>query len=94
MTIHYLVQDYQNEMWSYNARGKAIDIKYVYHFLKLNEPHFKNIGSKMQMPQIATPDTDKFDISIPCPDNPEKSLAIQAEIVRILDTVTELTTEA
>ena len=34
-----------------------------------------------------------FQIPIPCPDNPEKSLAIQAEIVRILDTFTELTAE-
>jgi stalled ribosome alternative rescue factor ArfA len=39
----------------------------------------------MQMPQIATPDTDKFQIPIPYPNNPEKSLVIQAEIVRILD---------
>jgi len=35
----------------------------------------------------------KLSIPIPCPENPEKSLAIQAEIVRILDTFTELTTE-
>jgi len=32
-------------------------------------------------------------IPIPCPDNPKKSLEIQAEIVRILDGLTELTTE-
>ncbi|EPN4988323.1 MULTISPECIES: restriction endonuclease subunit S [Vibrio harveyi group] len=32
-------------------------------------------------------------IPIPCPDNPEKSLAIQAEIVRILDAFTAMTTE-
>ncbi len=32
-------------------------------------------------------------IPIPCPENPKKSLEIQAEIVRILDTFTELTTE-
>ena len=35
----------------------------------------------------------KLLIPIPCPENPEKSLAIQAEIVRILDTFTELTAE-
>ena len=34
-----------------------------------------------------------YQIPIPCPDNPKKSLEIQAEIVRILDTFTELTTE-
>ena len=84
---------HKNEMWSYHSSNKSVHIKYVYHFLKLNEPHFQKIGGKMQMPQIATPDTDKFEIPIPCPDNPEKSLAIQAEIVRILDTFTELTNE-
>ncbi|QSO22955.1 restriction endonuclease subunit S [Aeromonas caviae] len=45
------------------------------------------------MPQIATPDTDKFEIPIPCLDNPQKSLEIQSEIVRILDSFTELTAE-
>ncbi|MGF1276586.1 restriction endonuclease subunit S [Acetobacter pasteurianus] len=32
-------------------------------------------------------------IPIPCPDDPQKSLAIQGEIVRILDSFTELTAE-
>jgi type I restriction enzyme S subunit len=32
-------------------------------------------------------------IPIPCPENPDRSLAIQAEIVRILDTFTALTAE-
>jgi len=84
---------HKNEMWSYHTSRKAVNIKYAYYILKLNESHFQNIGSKMQMPQIATPDTDKFEIPIPCPDNPQKSLEIQAEIVRILDAFTELTAE-
>ena len=60
---------HKNEMWSYHSKNDTIHIKYVYHFLKLNEPYFQGIGSKMQMPQIATPDTDKFEIPIPCPEN-------------------------
>lgn len=32
-------------------------------------------------------------VPIPCPNNPEKSLAIQSEIVRILDKFTALTAE-
>src|SRR5690554_7098891 len=80
-------------MWSYYSDNNAIDIKFAYHFLKLNEPYFQSIGSRMQMPQIATPDTDNFQIPIPCPDNPEKSLEIQAEIVRILDAFTAMTAE-
>ncbi|EKO3608161.1 restriction endonuclease subunit S [Vibrio metschnikovii] len=35
----------------------------------------------------------KILVPIPCPDNPEKSLAIQAEIVRILDAFTAMTAE-
>ncbi len=69
---------HKNEMWSYYSDNKNIDIKFVYYFLKLNEQHFQNIGSKMQMPQIATPDTDKFKIPIP-------PLSQQARIVAILD---------
>ncbi|HRF21101.1 MAG TPA: restriction endonuclease subunit S, partial [Comamonas denitrificans] len=61
---------HKNEMWSYNANGKQLDIKFVYYFLKVHEPYFQNIGSKMQMPQISIPDTDNFRIPIPCPENP------------------------
>ncbi|EEY5929091.1 TPA: restriction endonuclease subunit S [Escherichia coli] len=84
---------HKNEMWSYHSNNDAISIKYIYYFLKINEGYFQKIGGKMQMPQIATPDTDKFEVPIPCPDNPEKSLAIQSEIVRILDKFTALTAE-
>ncbi|ECR8548331.1 restriction endonuclease subunit S, partial [Salmonella enterica] len=66
-------------------------IKYIYYFMRVNESYFQKIASKMQMTQIATPDTDKFKVPIPCPDNPEKSLAIQSEIVRILDKFDTLT---
>ncbi|EMQ3414485.1 restriction endonuclease subunit S, partial [Escherichia coli O117:H42] len=38
-------------------------------------------------------DIGKLLIPIPCPNNPEKSLAIQSEIVRILDKFTALTAE-
>jgi len=36
---------------------------------------------------------NELKIPIPCPENPKKSLEIQAEIVHILDTFTELTAE-
>ena len=77
---------HKNEIWSYHSDHDYLNIKFVYHFLKLNEPYFQGIASRMQMPQIATPDTDKFQIPIP-------PLTIQKETVRILDTFTELTAE-
>ncbi len=42
---------------------------------------------------VSATDMAKIQIPIPCPDNPEKSLAIQAEIVRILDAFTAMTAE-
>ena len=40
---------------------------------------------------VSTKDMAKIRIPIPCPDNPKKSLAIQSEIVRILDKFDTLT---
>ena len=77
---------HKNEMWAYHSQNPNINIKFIYYFLKQNEPYFQKIGSKMQMPQIATPDTDKFKIPIP-------PLSVQSHIVQILDTFTELTAE-
>nr|WP_078235728.1 restriction endonuclease subunit S [Haemophilus paracuniculus] len=74
---------HKNEMWSYHSQNDQVLIKFIYYFLKQNEPYFQNIGSKMQMPQIATPDTDKFTVPIP-------PLEIQEKIVKILDKFTEL----
>ena len=42
---------------------------------------------------VSAADMAKISIPIPCPSNPKKSLEIQSEIVRILDTFTELTAE-
>lgn len=44
-------------------------------------------------PAISDAKVKEFKIPIPCPDNPAKSLAIQAEIVRILDAFTAVTAE-
>lgn len=77
---------HKNEMWSYHSTNKNIDIKFVYYFLKINEPYFQNIGNRMQMPQISIPHTENFKIPIP-------PLSVQKEIVRILDVFSELTAE-
>lgn len=76
---------HKNEMWSYHSKNDDIITKYVYYYLKLHEPYFQNLGSRMQMPQIATPDTDNFQIPIP-------PLTEQERIVSILDKFDTLTT--
>ncbi|HCN0053045.1 restriction endonuclease subunit S [Escherichia coli] len=71
----------------------CFDIKFLFYYcFSLAEWCRKNTT----MSSFASVDMDgfkKFLIPRPCPGNPEKSLAIQAEIVRILDKFTALTAE-
>lgn len=74
---------------------KTIDSRYLSHLLRsqgiVKEYSKKIVGS----PVVSLPmgDLRKLLIPIPCPENPKKSLEIQTEIVRILDTFAELTSE-
>lgn len=90
-----------NEIAYLNQRvGKFIPNKtlvnnrYLYHFL-LTKTEFMNVlaGGGAQPNLSSNILKEKLEVPIPCPDNPEKSLEIQKEIVRILDTFTELTAE-
>lgn len=73
--------------------GKSILGKYFAYFTQTdsfsNEKRRYAKGTKVI--DVSATDMAKISIPIPCPENPEKSLAIQTEIVRILDTFTELT---
>ncbi|MDZ7925084.1 MAG: restriction endonuclease subunit S [Marinagarivorans sp.] len=62
-------------------------IKYIYYWLNTLPSELVDGDHKRQW--IGNFSNKK--IPIPCPENPKKSLEIQAEIVRILDAFTELT---
>ncbi|MBA3226018.1 restriction endonuclease subunit S [Salmonella bongori] len=63
--------------------------RYLFHYLSSQTIYSKSSS----VPNMNASDVKKLGIPIPCPHNPEKSLAIQSEIVRILDTFTALTAE-
>jgi len=73
----------------------TINSQFLYYLLSSNEFFSYNMqhakGAKMPRGNKAV--ILNYQIPIPCPDNPKKSLEIQAEIVRILDAFTELTAE-
>lgn len=71
---------------------KIANYRYVYHFLLSQYEYIKSLGAGSQT-NINAQIVKKLQVPIPCPNNPEKSLAIQKEIVRILDTFTKLTAE-
>ncbi|ELB7364073.1 TPA: restriction endonuclease subunit S [Klebsiella pneumoniae] len=75
--------------------NKGIIGKYFAYFTQtnsfFNEKRKYSKGTKVI--DVSASDMAKITIPIPCPNNPEKSLAIQSAIVRILDKFTELTAE-
>lgn len=73
--------------------SNTIHNKYLYHFLLTKQHEISSQVRRASIPRLSIAVVDKLEIPIPCPDNPKKSLEIQAEIVRILDTFTELTNE-
>ncbi|HCJ8433642.1 TPA: restriction endonuclease subunit S [Escherichia coli] len=64
--------------------------RYVFHFLCSQYTYIKSLGTGSQT-NINAQIVKNIKIPIPCPDNPKKSLAIQSEIVRILDKFDTLT---
>ena len=93
ITVPYLAnQRFTNLTVKEEYKG-TVDIKYLYYYGFLLSDWCKK---NTTMSSFASVDMDgfrKFKIPIPCPENPNKSLAIQAEIVRILDAFTALTAE-
>jgi type I restriction enzyme S subunit len=68
-----------------------LNYRFLFHWLTIEAK--KHVYSGMGNPKLMSNQVSKIPVPIPCPSNPENSLAIQVEIVRILDTFTELTTE-
>lgn len=93
-TVGYSSVDFWSSDGTYCIeQTDVLNNKFLYYFL-LGEQHF--LKSKVRVAGIPTLDAfviEKLQIPIPCPNDPEKSLEIQKEIVRILDKFSTLTAE-
>ncbi|MCA4964553.1 MULTISPECIES: restriction endonuclease subunit S [Pseudomonas] len=69
----------------------CINIDWAFHLLTLM--NLNQYASQSAQPGLTVGKIESLKIPIPCPENPKKSLEIQAEIVRILDSFIELTAE-
>ena len=93
---NYSVQYASGKFWANNhvhvVRGKrGLNTKFLYYYLCVVDfiPYLPNKDrSKLTKGEMV-----KIPLPIPCSDNPQKSLEIQAEIVRILDAFTAHTAE-
>ncbi|EFH7924510.1 TPA: restriction endonuclease subunit S [Escherichia coli] len=71
-----------------------VSVRFLYFVLSHSlKKYLEERTNSAAMTYIVLSTLENFPIPIPCPDNPEKSLAIQSEIVRILDKFTALTAE-
>jgi len=74
---------FKQEMWAYKAKD-GISTKFLYYFLTTQIPLLRRKSEAMgSMPQIGNSDTNRIMIPVP-------PLPVQQEIVRILDTFTEM----
>ncbi|EFI9209241.1 restriction endonuclease subunit S [Escherichia coli] len=93
---NYSIQYATGKFWANNhvhvVRGKErIHSRFLYHYLCIvNFLPFLTGGGRAK---LTKGQLIEIPVPIPCPENPEKSLAIQSEIVRILDKFTALTAE-
>ena len=71
-----------------------INTKYLFYcFFDFGKWCKKNANQNGGLGIIGLSKLKKYKFPIPCPDNPEKSLQIQQEIVRVLDELTSLTNQ-
>lgn len=77
----------------YVASTNLLNSKFLYHYLLTQKNKISSQVRKASIPRLSKTSLDRIFVPIPCPNIPEKSLAIQAEIVRILDKFTALTAE-
>ena len=94
--FHYVEGKYSLHQRAYRIRVKSdvVSTKFLYYFMSSSFKQYilmKSVGSTTS--SIRKPMLEGFQVPIPCPENPIKSLEIQAEIVRILDAFIELIAE-
>ncbi|WP_413481787.1 restriction endonuclease subunit S [Serratia proteamaculans] len=75
------------------SKEQSVSVRYLYHLLLEMQKEIQELCTFDGIPALNASSLKKLLIPIPCPGNPEKSLAIQSEIVRILDKFTALTAE-
>jgi len=93
ITVPYLANQRFTNLSLKDNYVETFDIKFIFYYCFLLADWCRKNTTMSSFASVDMNGFKKFQIPILCPDNPEKSLAIQAEIVRILDTFTALTAE-
>lgn len=89
--MYWNVPIFVSDAFSVKPDLALLNTRYVFHFLLNNQAWIHNLQKGSGVPHVYPKDLAQLKIPIPYPGNPQKSLEIQKEIVRILDTFTERT---
>ncbi len=86
--VSFMTQDFylNDKCFSVIPKDNALLPKYLYYALKNSEDQLTGMKSKGTVPTINVAKLSTFEIPVP-------PLAVQREVVRVLDTMTELTAE-
>lgn len=94
--FHYIEGKYALHQRAYRivVKHNNLDPKYLFFYIKSSfSKYIEKISVHASVTSLRRPMFEKYPIPIPCPDQLEKSLKIQTEIVRILDSLSEETTK-
>ncbi len=90
--VNYIETDFwANDVCYCIKPSETLNSKYLFYYLKNQQKEIQSLATDAIPAHLPTEEIASYPIPIPCPDNPQKSLKIQAEIVRMLDSFTELT---
>lgn len=86
------------EFWSSDgcfclSPTSKMNSRFLYHFLVTCEPAIKGKVRVAGIPTLDAIVLEQIRIPVPCPEDTQRSLAVQAEIARILDRFAELAAE-
>lgn len=92
--VNFIEEDFwANDVCYCIKPNKKLNNKYLFYYLKSSQREIQALATNAIPAHLPTEAISDYPIPIPCPDNPQKSLEIQAEIVRILDAMTTHTAE-
>jgi type I restriction enzyme S subunit len=88
----------EKEFWSSDgcyciSQSEILNSKFLFHFLRSIEHQIKGKVRSAGIPTLDAIVVERLFVPIPCPNEMDRSLEIQEEIVRILDALANLTSE-
>jgi len=82
-----------SDAFSIKSNSEILLTKYCFYWLQTLQSNLYELQRGGGVPHVYAKDVGLFKIPIPCPDEPEKSLKIQGEIVAVLDKFSDLVCE-